>query len=79
MPDTEIRDLSSETTEIVACPAFIINDDGDAENCGMPLTVMITTTIRGDDYGSWPHYSAYFACGHSFEDMEVSLKYKDQI
>lgn len=73
MPDSEIHDLSSETTEIVACPVFIVGNDG-PENCGMPLRVMVTKTIRGDDYGDWPEFSVYFKCGHDFNEMMGSLK-----
>lgn len=78
MPDTEIRDLKTEATEIVACPVLIEGEDG-PENCGWRLVTIVTKTIRGDDYGSWAEYSVSFACGHSFDDMRKSLRYEGVI
>lgn len=76
MPDTEIRDLKQDTIEIVGCPV-LMDRDGEIENCGMELNVLVTKTIRGDDYGSWVEYQVGFPCGHTFKDMERALKYEE--
>jgi hypothetical protein len=74
MPDTEIRDLQSHTYIITRCPVFIEGNKGQPVVCSMRLDVTVETTIRGDDYGSFPVYWVGFPCGHSFEQMIESIK-----
>lgn len=70
---TEIEDLKTDTGQIRACPVLM----ADTLRCGALLDVVVTTTVRGDDYGSWTEYDVHFACGHSFDQMRSTLRHEE--
>jgi hypothetical protein len=77
----DVVDLRTSIRRLEKCPVLIASteDGDDPEECGWPLTVRATYTIRGDDYGSWGSWSVAFGCGHDFVDMEASLRHTDEI
>jgi len=76
----EIRTLQETSVVLDICPVLIIDDDGgDFRRCGLPLHVVHTRTIRGDDYGSWPVHDAYLECGHTLDDIRSSLRVEEYL
>ena len=78
---SDLYEISQNTKALKTCPVIIQNDEDSPEYniCGAVLQPMVTTTIIGDDYGSWPEIGVYFDCGHTFAQMATSLKYAEYI
>lgn len=75
----DIATLASDNATIAKCPTFVVGPDDLPMPCDAPLHVTLTREVIGDDYGSWSTYSVGFECGHSFADMESSLRHADEI
>ena len=75
----DLTTLSTKTHTLSVCPAIIIGHHDAARICGERLVVIATTDVRGDDYGSFPAISVYFACGHTLAEMEAGLRHADEI
>lgn len=75
----EVHTISDNVSELKNCPVLITvtdpEDHRDYEVCGSELKPKLHFSIVGDDYGEWPYYHIEFDCGHTFTQMEESLKY----
>lgn len=68
--------LQTQTVTLTKCPVWVPNEKhDDYVPCNSNLTLGVTTEIIGDDYGSWPVMRVQFTCGHTFLEMENSLKH----
>ena len=83
--NSELQEISQTTQELKNCPVLIQEHDPlDPESvgyvlCNAFLQPMLTRTIIGDDYGEMPQYGVYFDCGHTFKEMEESLKWSEYV
>lgn len=74
-----IDTISGEAYPLTTCPAFVMDTDDLPIECGEDLALIATSTLIGDDYGSWRVYGIEFRCGHTIHDMLTSLRHADQI
>ena len=73
---SDLYEISFKTTgTLKRCPVIL----SDESTCGTELQVMTTYTIIGDDYGAWPEVGVFFDCGHTFAQMEMSIKMSEYI
>jgi|WetSurSiteA1Bulk_404760.scaffolds.fasta_scaffold125090_2 hypothetical protein len=76
--ERNIQDLKVEQWQMTTCPVLVASEERYVE-CGWSLDPICVKTIRGDDYGSWGEYRIGFECGHSFKDMEDSMRASEVI
>lgn len=74
-----IDTITSTTVDLTKCHAMVEGDDDLPAFCGEPIVLKLTTDVVGDDYGSWPTYRVYLACGHSLSDMESGLRHAEYL
>lgn len=72
---SDLYEISQTTGTLEKCPVIL----SDESTCGTALQVMVTNTIIGDNYGAWPEVGVYFDCGHTFADMEMSIRMAEYI
>jgi hypothetical protein len=66
---SDLYEISRTTGVLTQCPVIL----ADESTCGKDLDVVVTNTIVGDDYGSAPQVRVDFVCGHSLQEMEISI------
>lgn len=79
----DLHEISQDTQALTNCPVLLYTEDSeeasDVVACNATLQPMMTRTIIGDDYGEFPQYGVYFDCGHTFAQMEESLKWSEYL
>lgn len=69
----DIETLSYNEVELTVCPVVTY----DESVCNRPLKIMLTREVVGDEYGSWVVFHVGLGCGHTFDDIEQSEKYRE--